>query len=430
MCNLHNGVQTLGVSLQLTSLTISAFVASKSESSTLLECGCVDIGTICSDMILREQCEAMPQRQQDFLHRADRRMKRLYFVWEEDIPCGCCGGCQFLNGVALRPESKAHSIFHFSRYFCNLQPIVSQGNGCSQYPENVGCIHSFSNLSSLEQLHKVLLIHYHIREDTSTNTKILLQSVTNEELSHGLEEEALSQGSDSSFVSARESLSSLNDIEQFKSVHNSPQVTEKHTKHKRKPSDLSVGYLSPRMKPKPQHFNFFSLSPAYRNTLDSYECNMKKIKVFSALPKQSVLARQDRLSHPALIPMKSAPCDLGATKICSSQHEHSHKNNHTYLLQLPTMVHSQTGCMPVLVSSDSTFSMGIASRRQKTPAHHHSPRLQEQDGEEQALSMLSVSVKIAGSFGVFVSPPLISVAERYWNMIEISTFSSTKVLHY
>ena len=378
--------------------------------STLLECGHVDVGTIHSEIIVREQTEALSQRQQNFLCRADRRWKRLQFVWKEDTLCGCCGGCQFLEGVVQTSDSSIHSIFNFSRYFTHVPPTDTDVHTSISCTDNIGYIHSFHKLSSLEKLHKVLLAHYHLKMHMPIDTDFRLQSTTTTVLVNDIEMDGFSQGSDSSFVSARESLSSLNDNEQFRSVHNSPQVSEKHTKRRRKVSEYGLGYPSPRVNPKPQQSNFHSQSTAYRNMLDMYEYKMKKVKVYSTSPTESTVHRAGKFPHPVLISTKNTPYDFGTSGQLSFQHEYSRKSSYSYLLILPTIVHSQTGFVPVVVRSNPTVSMDMVTQRREVPTHYHSSPTEGKE-KHQELSAFSVSLEIVGSLGMLLSPLLISVAE-------------------
>ena len=399
------------MTLQLISLVISTFVSTKSEPATFLECGHVDIGTIHCDIIVNEESESMPQRQQDFLHRADRRWKRLHFIWKEGMLCGCCGGCQFLDNVIQRSDGKIHSIFQFSRYFTHTQCTESGKVSSIPCHESIGYINSLRNLSSLDQLHKILLDHYHLKHDISIDTGLMFQSTTNEVLDNDIEVEGLSHGSDSSFVSARESLSSLNEIDQFQSVHNSPQVTDKHTKHRRKLSEYGLGNSSPRVKPKPQQSNGYSQSTTYQNILDLYELKLQRVKVFSTVPTPSSIHRQDKGTCPVLTSTRYASCDFGTSTHPSFQKEHSHKSSHSYLLTLPTILHRKTGCVPVLISSNSTLRTDMVTHTQMIPTHYNSP-LGQTERKQEKLPSFSVSVDIAGGLGVLLSPLLISVAEK------------------
>ena len=399
------------MTLQLISLIVRTFLSTKSEPATFLECGHVDIGTVNCDIIVREESESMPQRQLDFLHRADRRWKRLHFVWNEGMLCGCCGGCRFLDNVVQRPNGKIHSISEFSRYFTHVQSTENEKDSSIPCNENIGYIHSFCNLSSLEQLHKVLLSHYHLKVDISIDTNLMLQSTTNVVLTNDVEVEALSHGSDSSFVSARESLSSLNDIDQFQSIHNSPQVTDKHTKLRKKVSEYGLGNSSPRVKPKPQQSSIHAQSALYRNILDSYELKLQRVKVFSSVCTPSSVHRQDKVALPVLTSMKYTTCDFGTSTHPSFQKEHSHKFGHSYLLTLPTILHRNTGCIPVLISSNSTHDMDMATIGKMIPSQYNSP-LWQREWKQQKPPSFSVSVDVAGGFGVLLSPLLISFAEK------------------
>ena len=112
-CMLHSDSETLGLSLQLHGLTCSLYSPSP-DHHCLLQAGELDVGSVQGDITLREPLDCVPQRQRTFLRKADKRTRRLWFLWQEEsgaeLPahmvgeflCGCCGGCQFLDGYLQR----------------------------------------------------------------------------------------------------------------------------------------------------------------------------------------------------------------------------------------------------------------------------------------------------------------------------------------
>lgn len=116
-CLLHSDSETLGLSLQLHGLTCSVYIPSP-DHHCLLRAGELDVGSVQGDVTLREPLDSVPQRQRAFLRKADKRTRRLWFLWQEErgteLPehmegeflCGCCGGCQFLDGYIQRRAPK------------------------------------------------------------------------------------------------------------------------------------------------------------------------------------------------------------------------------------------------------------------------------------------------------------------------------------
>lgn len=110
MCKLHADSETLGLSLVLHALTCSVYMPVSKETGTMLEAGRVEVGLVEGDIALQEPKDCVPERQCAFLRRADMATRRLWFLWDDHssedtrLGCGCCGGCQFLDGcISPRP---------------------------------------------------------------------------------------------------------------------------------------------------------------------------------------------------------------------------------------------------------------------------------------------------------------------------------------
>ena len=104
MCKLHAEGETLGLSLQLEGLTCSLATSIAGELRRLAEAGRLVVGPVQAELSVQEPQDCVPQRQWDFLRRADMSSRRLCFLWTEQSQpdCGCCGGCQFLDGLISR----------------------------------------------------------------------------------------------------------------------------------------------------------------------------------------------------------------------------------------------------------------------------------------------------------------------------------------
>lgn len=187
LCNLHSEAETLALSLQLHGLTVSSYAPSCTDPSCMLECGNLDIGNIQGDLGVREDGECVPHRQRWFLEKADFRSKRLWFLWREsdeggeEMRCGCCGGCVFLDGCIQRqqPKEKRESAVYAPLELraeslkSETGPSVARQLGLLNLRTTLPnlCV---KDLDCLLYLHRELLDHYDLRysggQDTGTET--------------------------------------------------------------------------------------------------------------------------------------------------------------------------------------------------------------------------------------------------------------------
>ena len=159
LCNLHAQSQTLGLSLLVHGISCSLATPAVVEPQRLVEVGQLEVGAVQVELSLQEPEECVPQRQRDFLWRADSASRRLWFLWSESgdsgcqPDCGCCGGCQFLDGCIIRKP---------------LQPGVAASNRHKK-PANTSALFSLrqslqsmcvQELSCLQVLHCGLLAYY------------------------------------------------------------------------------------------------------------------------------------------------------------------------------------------------------------------------------------------------------------------------------
>lgn len=232
LCDLHSEAETLGLSLQLHGLTATTFIPAKSDPSCMLECGLLDVGNIQGDLNLREVEECVPKRQLDFLRKADRKTKRLWFLWKEEeglgpvggeILCGCCGGCLFLEGCIERllPREKTESVVYKQQLSSSDSASVmtaSKSLGLQTLKKVLSTL-SVKELECVLCLHQGLLGHYELRygklDDSAKETDEPARVGESTE-----ESPEVSMISDGSFVSARSSLTSLTEDDQFMSIEN------------------------------------------------------------------------------------------------------------------------------------------------------------------------------------------------------------------
>ena len=150
-CNFHSHSETLGLSFQLHGATLTTF-APVGDSSCLVESGLVDLGPIIGDLSLREPLDCVPKRQIDFLRLADRRTKRLWFLWEAGHNCGCWGACQFLEGSINRPLTRGKKD---SAVYCTQ--VTTQG---VDKLESSLLGQSIRDTECLQLIHRALLQHH------------------------------------------------------------------------------------------------------------------------------------------------------------------------------------------------------------------------------------------------------------------------------
>ena len=195
LCKLHSEGETLGLSLQLHALSCSVYTPALGVAGRLSETGRVDLGLVELDMALREPEDCVPDRQLAFLKRADQATRRLWFLWNEDSngDCGCCGGCQFLDGCISRQPLTAH---------CTADKSLPQTSGLQALKRSLQTV-SVRDVACPQLLHSGLLEYYERPAEASPAQP--------------------STGSDTeSFVSAQASLNSspASDTNQYFSLEN------------------------------------------------------------------------------------------------------------------------------------------------------------------------------------------------------------------
>lgn len=159
MCRLHCDNETLGMSVQLHALMFSVCTSVAGEARTLLEAGRIEIGLVHGDIALQEPKDCVPYRQLTFLKRADTLTKRLWFLWGEE-GCGCCGGCQFLDGCIKRSPPRLPSSCAVYNSDYNLPPgPLSRAFGVHSLKHSLQSVCLY-DLACLFLLHHGLLAYY------------------------------------------------------------------------------------------------------------------------------------------------------------------------------------------------------------------------------------------------------------------------------
>ena len=385
MCNLHHGVETLGLSLQLRRLTASSYMRTPSEPQMVLECAHADVGTIHGEINLREEKEAMPERQLQFLRKADSKTHRLYFLWDSNAPCGCCGGCPFLDDLLCWPSVPQISSEELDmfRYFSTNSTFVgeseSRNKGFEPFPVSLG----MSSFSCIERLHDTLLDHHNFRGTQPPSDPV--RSAAAAVVLNTVPDDAISQGSDS-FWSAKSSLTSLNEFD--KSVEGSPHVEPKLSRHRRKPSRADTATApsplaehSNRHRAKPKIQPGADLITNYQDALDCYKCRLLTLKV-------PVTGQQHGTSSST--PAVSSPPSQ------STRRDDARPHRPCFLLQTPELTVCKTGHIPMVIPKPSSEQWSTDHQQQQTGK----------------LGFVSVSVSLLGNIGIMASPPFLSVLER------------------
>lgn len=169
LCKLHCGSETLGMSVQLHALTCSVCTPEAGEARTLSEAGKIDIGLVHGDVALQEPKDCVPSRQLAFLKRADTCTRRLWFLWEE-VGCGCCGGCQFLDDCIKRRPPRLPSSCAVYNSECSLPSgTLSRAFGLHSLKQSLQSI-SLHDLACPTLLHHGLLAYYDQRYQSVGDT--------------------------------------------------------------------------------------------------------------------------------------------------------------------------------------------------------------------------------------------------------------------
>ena len=241
LCSLHSNAETFGLSLQLQGLTATSYTPSSSMPNLgfILECGLLDIGNIQGDLSLREIKDCVPQRQLEFLKKADHKSRRLWFLWREveeqegevvlrdEFRCGCCGGCVFLDGCVERqpPRVKLDSTVYTAQLShsnstkmeASTLPGTLSRSLALQSLKKVLPTLSVTEIECVSRIHQGLLDHY----DQKYSKPVIIGDIPVSNPQETLDiSRPISVVSDSTFVSARSSLTSLVEDDKFLSMEN------------------------------------------------------------------------------------------------------------------------------------------------------------------------------------------------------------------
>lgn len=394
-------------------MTITSFIAPPSNSTTLVECGHADIGTIRADVDLKEPEEAMAVRQLEFLKRADLRSHRLWFIWDDQYSCGCCGGCLFLSS-SINRMNKPNIQDSLNNLVIDTSPPTG---GPSSGKEGTSAIFlatpsqfAFKSLKTLHHLHSTL-VSYHfstnqqpqfVRGVSIENTPTHIPPATSLPSINVVTEDnsPCQQDSDNdSFHSAQEYLIDTN--EEFHSSFNTPRSSVRQ--HSRQPSKQSIQTgsaggetLSTHSRPATTHSVKKTSFPShYNEILNSYKCRWKTVKLYWKAGFKETPPTESkglRYAGPGITPKR------GRKSISPG--------GPRFMLEVLEFVSAAKRSPYILsshqLSNDSTLS--------SSPKGGHKKK--NNAGGEEGSAMFSVEVEV-GTFDVFLSPPLLQVIDRY-----------------
>jgi hypothetical protein len=365
MCKLHAEGETLGMSLQLQGLSCSVATPVLGEPRRLAEAGRLVVGPVQVELSLREPEDCVPQRQWDFLRRADARSRRLWFLWAEQLQpdCGCCGGCQFLDGfISCKP----------------VLPPVTPPTTLDQRPANNTVLMSLKkslqsvclrDIACPHLLHTGLLEYYEGQYQSSPS-------------------QPSAPGSDTeSFASAKDSLSSEynSDTNEFYSLENVNEAgLDGHTVPGNWRSDMEEGREAGTQDP------LYSLLPSYKYSVLTLHISREarctpQSKDEEGRPGDRRLQSDTQFFAPAEMSSHARrPSDIPLISPPTNQ------TKNYAVLRLPLLSQDQPGRLPAVGSSHATHAREMPGSRRQT-------------GELQ--SRLTVQVRALGDVSATLSPP-------------------------
>ena len=409
MCSFHDNDETMGISWQLQGLTLTGFLPDPQEPTLLLQVGLVDLANLQGSVLSHEPLDCVPERQLQFLKKADQRTQRLWFLWREDLSsvCGCCGGCQFLDtqvsrkGLVSREESAV--------YAPQFAPLTS-------VPRHMGfgvldqtlLSSDVSQLECLQCLHKGLLEHYQARY--APRVPVPARPSTEEYFSSSRAlSRPVSGSDDASFVSARSSLTSLLAEDNRSLPEVQVEVTEpvhlKTTRHKRKPSNLSFdvraggGTHTDSGDP-------FALHTDYRDLVGSCFLHSTALHIPHSSVRKHTVAEDtgpQSLTQPqpsAMYKVHHRQSASDTSFMVRSSPDTVAPPSSMFQVYVPCLATDAAGSLPVLTLTAATQTL---ERRRRI--HFR----QQQDSSKRQKAKVAVFVQINGANQLLISPPFLKI---------------------
>ena len=336
------------------------------DGSCLIESGLVDLGPITGDLSLREPLDCVPKRQIDFLRLADRRTKRLWFLWEAGHNCGCWGACQFLEGSINRPSTrgKKDSAVYFTQ-------VTTQG---VDKLESSLLGRSIRDTECLLLIHRALLQHHQHKYTPPPPSEVFLSRPYS------------MVSDDESFVSAHGSLTSLllEEEAEFISLDNL-NVTS-----------LSLQGLSGRPRSKPAALNLDVGQEevdkgegglnTYKDVSSTHTLTDLRLRV-SIDPPQTV-EEEEKLGH---VSVKRSLSD-GAALRPKSTPTAIPQTQEYLLLRLPQITAANAGQVPAVIPKG-----GVLRSRERSRTRSHGDK-------QKVLATFSLCVNVEGQPRVLLTP--------------------------
>ena len=476
LCSLHSNAETFGLSLQLQGLTATSYTTASSMPNLgcLLECGLLDIGNIQGDLSLREIKDCVPQRQLEFLKKADHKSRRLWFLWHEveeregevvlrdEFRCGCCGGCVFLDGCVERqpPRVKLDSTVYTAQLShssstkmeaSTLPGTLSRSLALQSLKKTLPTL-SVTEIECVSRIHQGLLDHY----DQKYSKPVIIGDIPASNPQETLDiSRPISVVSDSTFVSARSSLTSLVEDDKFLSMEDIDKAglyglpaglslgDGRKSKHQKKGKSVAGSgaeeggmesvdallFADPLVP-----YQDLVASQIYKPTLLHVPLKKKKQSENETKPTSASESLQPPLKHQKFIdrgvslvtqveihretkPAESQTSARGYPPEVSARDQPSEavpqppvstlrRPRNALRLLVPDMLPLSPGCVPAVVQKETGRS--TERRRRKW--------LKGEDDsggpDETKMAMFSLSIAVNGSLTLTISPPLLGFVER------------------
>ena len=384
-CSLHESGETLGVSWQLHSLTGTGYLPDPQNPLVLLEVGLLDVGNVTGGVALREPKECVPVRQREFLHLADQRSHRLWFLWEDgpDV-CGCCGGCAFLGGaISRRPLSTRDDSAVYGPQFTPLQ-VVPRHLGIPGLVTTLKDT-SMRDAPCLWTIHRNLLDHYNLRYAGHQPVRPVRDSLP-------------PSCSDSDiFHSARSSLASDMWLDQDVLSVKLQEVGQRRG-HRRKPSQLQTDMRAPAME---EVDTAWPVEEEYCDLVPTSYLHSATFYISPATP--TTAPGEGEESESQHLPQWENE-ESGSHRIPQSP---ASVHSKSFQLYLPCLQHHSPGSIPRLAHKTSLHSLSTLERRR----HAHSVTDGQQHQSDHAPNY-SVSVNICSENILRLSPLFLDILER------------------
>ena len=440
-----------------------------SDLGCLLECGLLDIGNIQGDLNLREVEECVPQRQLEFLRKADTMTRRLWFLWHDEeeeegdryvlmdeFRCGCCGGCAFLDGcIERQPQRVKLDSMVYTWETPHSEPTkVETGAGTLEHTIGLQTLEQalptlgVKEVECVLHIHRGLLDHYEqkytkpVAASCSADTPI-------SHIQHLLESSEFSSRplsviSDSSYKSAVSSLTSQDesDEDQFLSMENISEAglyglpatlgvgSGRKPRHRKKASAQNselktmaasgtgggTETVDALLCADPQApYRDLVATQAYRPTLLYVPLRKRKQPEVETKPEAESSQQPfkfpksfDRVIPQTEIHPASVPFGLSEA-VPQLRPRHHRVTCDALRLRVPVLLPFSPGFVPVMVQKGLSKSM---ERRRRKGVYGE---LGEGDSgpAEGKLAKLSLSIAVNGSLTLTVSPPLLDFVKRY-----------------